>query len=128
MRCDCNWSFGSLCSLARERCCAAVQMMEKIQGVMQNPASAMSDPDLMRIVMKLQGMGMGGGGGGMGGMGGMGGGMGGYSPPAAASASAPANIQHITTSAQLASLLAAAPKGSLVVIDYFVSSTAGHTR
>lgn len=95
-------------------------MMEKIQGAMANPASAMGDPDVMKIVMKLQSLGGGGMGGG--GMGGMGGG-GGYSPPPAAAAaggSGTANIQHITTPDQLAKLLTAAgPK--LVVIDYFTT-------
>ena len=94
------------------------QMMEKFQAAMSNPSLAMSDPDIMKLMMKFQGMGMGGGAGGMGGMGGMGG----YGAPSGGSSAAggSANIQHIKTPAQLTSLLKSAGD-KLVVIDYFTT-------
>lgn len=98
-------------------------VLERLQGAMANPQTAMGDPDIMRIISKLQGLNMAGGGGGSGGAGGMGGmgGGGGYggASPAAASGSA-SNIQHLTTSAQLAAVLQSAGE-KLVVIDYMAT-------
>ena len=91
--------------------------MEKMQAAMANPALAMQDPDVMKIIMKLQGLTGGGMGGGMGGMGG-------YpaaSAPASGSGGAPsgpkANIPYLTTSEQLAKLLADAGS-KLAVVNY----------
>ena len=39
-------------------------MMAKLQAAMSNPASAMGDPEVMNLIMKMQSLGSGGGGGG----------------------------------------------------------------
>lgn len=43
------------------------KMMAKLQAAMSNPASAMGDPEVMNLIMKMQGLGGVGGGGGRGG-------------------------------------------------------------
>ena len=51
------------------------QMMAKLQAAMSNPASAMNDPEVMKLIMKMQSLGGGGGG-----RGGPGAGFGGAAP------------------------------------------------
>ncbi len=97
-------------------------VMQKMQQIMANPASAqsmMGDPDVMALMQAMGGAmggaGMGGGfGGGMGG-GGFGGGGGG------SAASAPDSLVHIHSAQQFEAQLRSAGADKLVVVDWTAS-------